>query len=88
MNTKDTILIVDDEEVNRKILVHIFEKKYRILQAANGEEALRVIDKEKGYIRAILLDVVMPKMDGFAVMERLSKTYSQIIRFITFSLEK
>ncbi|MCI0698766.1 response regulator [candidate division KSB1 bacterium] len=68
------ILIVDDEPVNQQVLAnHLTLGKYRFSQAYNGEEALRVIDKTK--FDLILLDVMMPRMSGYEVCQRLRQKY-------------
>lgn len=63
------LLIVDDMEVNRAVMRELFKDEYAILEAENGEEALQIIDRYKNELRAILLDNIMPKMDGLAVVE-------------------
>ncbi len=68
---KNIILIVDDAELNRELLSDILCDEYEILEADNGKKALDIIEKEKENITAILLDLVMPVMDGFQVMEEL-----------------
>ena len=68
---REKVLIVEDMEINREILVNILEDEYAILQARDGVEAMEIIDREKDDIVAILLDLVMPNMDGFEVMQRL-----------------
>lgn len=65
---KQQILIVDDDEVNRVILGGIFLKEYDILEAANGEEAIKQVESNDN-IALILLDVVMPVMDGFGFLK-------------------
>lgn len=65
------ILIVDDVEVNRAVVKEIFKNEYSILEAEDGEEALSLIDKFKDDLAAILLDVVMPRLDGLGVIECL-----------------
>ena len=65
------ILIVDDNEINRGILCEIFKEKYDILEASDGKEAIQKIDEKKELLAAILLDIVMPEMDGYAVLEAL-----------------
>lgn len=69
---KQQILIVDDEEINRTILRGLFESDYGIIEAENGEEAIRQLDKHPNIV-LILLDVVMPVMDGFAVLEHMKE---------------
>lgn len=70
---KKTILIVDDMEINRVILAEAFREEYYILEAADGLQALEIINSEVD-IAAILLDLVMPKMDGISVMQNMNKT--------------
>lgn len=65
---EETILIVDDQEVNRVSLQCIFGDKYRILEAENGLQALDVLAEEKGNVDIILLDLQMPEMDGAAFL--------------------
>lgn len=65
------ILIVDDIELNRAILNEIFSKNYTVLEASNGEEALSIIQEHHERISAVLLDVVMPVMNGFELLEHL-----------------
>ncbi len=65
---KQQILIVDDEEINRVILRGLFEEEYEILEAENGQVATVQIENNSN-IALILLDVVMPVMDGFWVLE-------------------
>ncbi len=70
---KDTILIIDDMELNRDMLSDMLEEDYEILQASDGVEGLGVIDKQADEIRAILLDLNMPRLDGFGVLDELKK---------------
>lgn len=70
---REKVLIVEDMEINREILVNILEDEYDILQAKDGIEAMKVIDQEKEDIVAILLDLVMPNMDGYEVMSKLKE---------------
>jgi len=71
---KQTILIVDDQEINRAILRSILEDMYNILEASNGLEALDALESNGDDINAILLDVVMPKMDGYGFMNAIKDT--------------
>lgn len=70
MTGKKTILVVDDSEINRKILCKILEGEYHTLEAGDGVEALAVLDKKYEKIALILLDLHMPNMDGFEFMEK------------------
>ncbi len=67
----DKILIVDDAEINREILREMLKDDYEILEADNGQTGLDIVSAEKTAISAILLDIVMPVMDGFEFMTRL-----------------
>lgn len=71
---KDTILVVDDSNIVRNFTKKIFEEKYNVGTAKDGKEAIDIIEKNKrnGFIVAILLDLNMPRVDGFAVLEYLS----------------
>lgn len=69
INIKRRILIVDDELINRTILTEMLKDTYEILTASDGEEALEILNKEE-YIAIVLLDLLMPKVDGFEVLKR------------------
>ena len=69
---RDTILIVDDMEVNRVILRGAFEKNYNLLEAENGEQAMLLIEQYHSRLAAILLDVIMPVKDGYQVMSEIN----------------
>jgi len=68
MDKKDIILVVDDMEVNRLILEGILEDDYEIVQAVDGEDALMRIFTEKITPNLILLDIMMPNIDGFELI--------------------
>lgn len=70
---KNIILIVDDIELNRDILCMAFEEKYEIMEAENGKEALKIIKEYKDRLLAVLLDIIMPEMDGFEVMIEMNR---------------
>ena len=69
---KRSILIVDDVDVNREMLAEAFKDKYNIIEAENGKEALAHIGDSTLDIAAILLDMVMPEMDGMTVLQRMN----------------
>jgi len=76
---KNTILVVDDEIRMRKLIKDFFlQKNYEILEASDGEEALNIYNKMKDTIDLILLDVMMPKMDGWTVLKNIRKENSKI----------
>lgn len=69
-----TMLIVDDDIINRSILENIFSRYYRIEEAEDGSEGLEKILSNPDRLCAVLLDVVMPRMDGIQVLRRLHET--------------
>lgn len=69
----DKILIVDDMKVNRDILVNILKDEYEIMEAENGMEAWKIIIKERKSLAAVLLDLVMPEVDGFQIIENMKQ---------------
>lgn len=67
-----TILIVDDEARMRKLIKDfLMQKGYNILEAKDGEDALNIFEENKGRISLILLDVMMPKLDGWSVLRQI-----------------
>ena len=72
---RQQILIVDDSEMNREILSDMLSNDFRILEAENGEECLQLLDQYGTGISAILLDIVMPKMDGFEVLNVMERKH-------------
>lgn len=73
-NFKNTVILsVDDDAFNQELTVAIFAKydTIKVLQAFNGEEALELLHKEA--IDLVLLDLVMPKMNGFVTLENIKK---------------
>lgn len=73
MKKRDTLLIVDDMEVNRAILRSLFERQYNLLEAENGEQALVLLQEYEDHVAAMLLDLVMPVKDGYEVMEEMGE---------------
>ena len=80
---RETILIVDDMELNREILVEILKDEYDTLQAANGYEAIDLVMRNADKLSCVLLDIVMPEMDGIEVLNILqSGGYAERIPII------
>lgn len=68
---KNTLLIVDDDDISRGILDAIFSPYYEIEEAENGRKGLEAVLQDPKRLCAVLLDVVMPEMDGISVLRRL-----------------
>lgn len=63
------VLIVDDQEINRDVLGSILEDDYELLYAENGEEALKIMREKRERLSIVLLDLMMPVLNGFEVLE-------------------
>lgn len=70
---KQKILIVDDSEWNRDFLSSILEDLYEIIEAVDGLDAITVLESHVHEISLVLLDLVMPRADGFEVLARMNK---------------
>ena len=71
MQRRNTILLVDDVEMNRAILGGLFKDEYHILEAENGEQALLLLNEYHSSIAIMLLDIIMPVKDGYQVLEEI-----------------
>ena len=71
MTPKKQILVVEDNQLNREMLMEILSEEYAVLGAENGQEALELLRESREEIALILLDVMMPVMDGFAFLKRI-----------------
>lgn len=74
VNSKNVVLIVDDVEINRAILSDMLGEDYKVLEAADGIEAVKILQKSHHEISIVLLDLMMPRMDGFEVLAMMNKT--------------
>lgn len=72
---KHTILVVDDFDLNRTILSEILADSFNIIEAKNGAEALLILKEKTTEISLILLDIVMPILDGFDVLSEMNKRH-------------
>ena len=72
---KSRILIVDDSGMNRMMLSELLEDRYDILEASNGVEALALIRQNLSSLDLVLLDIVMPELDGFGVLAHMKKCH-------------
>ena len=70
---KRTILIVDDQEIDRTILIDFLQKEYELLIAQDGRKALDILEEKAEMLSAVLLDVVMPVLDGSEVLRAMQE---------------
>ena len=71
MGLRKKILIVEDNEFNRALLVEILSSQYETLEAENGKVGLEILEREKEAVSLILLDIVMPVMNGYEFLDAL-----------------
>ena len=71
MPQKKQILVVEDNQLNRELLREILDEQYAVLEAENGQEALEILEKHADSISLILLDVMMPVMDGYTFLDQI-----------------
>lgn len=80
----ESILVVDDEQRMRSLIKDFLKQKnYSTLEAGDGEEALKVYEENKNKIKLILLDVMMPKLDGWSVLRQIRQTSKVPIIMLT-----
>lgn len=72
MSDKEKILIADDSAMNRAILTEMLGDGYEILEAENGRQAVAILQSATD-IDLLLLDIMMPEMDGFEVLAMMNK---------------
>ena len=72
-NARRQVLVVDDEFVNRQLLGMILSKDYDVIYAEDGRQALGTIREKRELISVVLLDLLMPEMDGFEVIEAMRR---------------
>lgn len=70
---RNTVLVVDDEVINRDILTEILSEEYHVETAENGRRALELITEMQEELAVVLLDLMMPEVDGFAVLEEMQE---------------
>ncbi len=68
-----TILVADDSEMNRSILRSMLEESYDIIEAEDGLQAVAILQQREQEISLVLLDIVMPNLDGFGVLSAMNK---------------
>ena len=73
------ILVVDDETLVRRFAVRVLEEEgFRVSEAADGAEALRLLQKEAPDVDAVVSDIVMPRLNGVELLQILSSTHPQM----------
>lgn len=70
---KETILIVDDMEINQEILTEMLKEDYNLIKAYDGQEAIDLLEKNHLEIQLILLDFIMPQKDGLEVLKEMKE---------------
>lgn len=75
----ETILLVEDEDAMRSLTRYILQiQGYDVLEARDGEDALLVAERHRGHIQLLMTDVVMPRMGGRRLVERLAQTQPRV----------
>ena len=80
---KQKILIVDDSEMNRALLIDILEEHYDVVEAENGVEAISLLSKQRADFSLLLLDIMMPEMDGWQVCREIRRVSNIPIIMLT-----
>src|SRR5690606_35928298 len=76
------ILVADDEkEIADLIAIHLEKEGYSVVQAVNGEEAIQIINNQR--IDLVILDIMMPKMDGYEVTQHIRQHHNMPIIFLS-----
>lgn len=73
VDIKNTILVVDDKSINRFMLAEMFRDSFNIIEASGGKEAIEMIEAYGDSLGLILLDIIMPDIDGFGVLDYLKE---------------
>ena len=72
---KQQILIVDDSQMNRELLAEMLQEDFKIMEAENGKQAVEILQKHSSEIALVLLDIIMPVMNGFEVLEVMNEKH-------------
>lgn len=70
---RPTILVVEDNEVSRNLLEEYLSGQYDVITASNGLEAMDIIDEKREELSLMLLDIVMPNVNGFEILEDMNE---------------
>lgn len=89
MNNENTILIADDSELNRDFLVELLKEQYDILEAADGKQAIEVLEDKGSIISVVILSINLPVMDGYEVLRVMKqKRYMPSIPVIVTTTDR
>lgn len=78
-SSQSVVLVVDDEDSLRKLVCMVLRAEgYQVLQARDGNEALRVFDSASGPVHVLVSDIVMPGMDGITLCTRLLRAHPEL----------
>ena len=72
---RQKILVVDDSEMNREILIEMLKEEFEVIEAEDGRQGLKLLRKYGKKISVVLLDIVMPVMDGFEVLTVMNRNH-------------
>ncbi|ACF14737.1 response regulator receiver protein [Chloroherpeton thalassium ATCC 35110] len=87
-NNKKTVLVVDDEELIRELLYDVLEGEYEVLLAEDGEQALKKYEINSSQIDAVITDLIMPRMRGDKLLEKLREKNPSLPVIIITGFEK
>ncbi len=79
MATKATVLVVDDEPDVRGFVGRVLQRDgYEVLEAADGVEALALLQQQAGHVRIVVTDIRMPRMDGLTLGRKVNAAYPNV----------
>lgn len=81
-STRNSVLFVDDEEINLFIFEKSFEKDFSVITASSGSEGLEKLKNHSSEIKVVISDMRMPEMDGLQFVETARSQYGEISYFI------
>ncbi len=81
-NKRNTVLFVDDEEINLFLFEKTFEKDFPVITASSGIEALEKIEEYKSSIKVVISDMRMPLMNGLELIQKIKNGFPEIRSFI------
>lgn len=88
MLQRKKMLIVDDQEINRVLLKEMLKNEYTFLEASDGKEAIRLLDQERNQISLVLLDMIMPVLDGLSVLYHIKDSALDQIPVVLITVEQ